>query len=138
MPGQISNYIVTPPPVFPILAGVSATIGSVRVGTVGGAGNTTGPYRVDCDFEIVDAAGTIATISLRIIVSGGNAPVQVGGTETPSALHTNMVSPPSAITLTVNPGTKNVDAVVTNSAAGNPLRARATFTVAFLLSPGAP
>src|SRR5215471_3461589 len=77
----------------------------------------TGCWQVTAKIKYVDTvAGTIAAITFRLTVQGGTAvglPVQVGGTENPSALHSNITNVPSS-SMVVTAATATIDVRANN------------------------
>lgn len=103
--------------------GIATVVGTVDV-------SAAGCWRVTANVKYVDnVTGNIASITQRIIVHGGAAPVQVAGVENPSTLHTDIVAPPATGMNVVAP---NVQVLATNPAVGaNPVRVQVAFLVEF-------
>ncbi len=91
-----------------------------------------GCLQVTAKIKYVDSVTQlVAAITFRLTVQGGATPVQVGGTENPSALHSNIVSPPSS-SMVVTPGTQTVDVRANNPIGSNAVEAGVLFEVEFL------
>jgi hypothetical protein len=112
-------------------SGATVVVGSVPV-------FAPGCWQVFAEFKFTDnLSGQVGAISFRLTVHGGAPPVQVGGTENPSPLHTDIPNPPSS-SLVVNPGLRTVDAQVNNPVTGNAggVRVSVRFEAKFLSGPG--
>jgi hypothetical protein len=124
-----SAYVCTAETAVVPPSGATVVLGSVPA-------FATGCWQVTAKFKFTDnVSGQVGAIIFRLTVHGGAPPVQVGATENPSPLHTDIISPPSA-TLVINAGTRSVDAQLNNPVGANAVRADVLFEVEFLSGPG--